>query len=137
MDLKVCLASRACIATSLSDVDGAVLRVCMTWPAWGSKKVLPILLRRVPNGDWHARGAMVAPKAGDVKNQFHGAFHRCGLPRTTSSDNGPPFASAVIGFLLRLSVWMLRFGVNPIRIHGVKQDGKHERFHEALKAEAV
>ena len=83
--------------------------------------------------------AMVAPKTDDVKKQLEGAFHRFGLPSAILSDNGTPFASAGIGGLSRLEDWMLRLGVQSIRIQPGKpeQNGKHERFHETLKAETA
>jgi transposase InsO family protein len=41
--------------------------------------------------------------------------------------------------LSRLSVWLLRLGVQPLLIEPGKpeQHGKHERFHETLMAETA
>ena len=82
---------------------------------------------------------MVAPKNDDVKQQLEGAFHCFDLPSALLSDNGTPFASAGIDGLSRLLVWMLRLSVSSIRIEPGKpeQNGKHERFHETLKAETA
>ena len=83
--------------------------------------------------------AMVSPKTGDVKQRLEEAFWQFGLPRAILSDNGTPFASGGIGGLSRLSVWLLRLGVRSLRIEPGKpaQNGKHERFHETLKAETA
>ena len=83
--------------------------------------------------------AMVSPKTSDVKQRLEEAFWQFGLPRAILSDNGTPFASGGIGGLSRLSVWLLRLGVRSLRIEPGKpeQNGKHERFHETLKAETA
>lgn len=83
--------------------------------------------------------AMVSPKLHDVRRSLEEAFQQFGLPRTIVSENGPPFASGGIRRLSRLSVWLLRLGVQPLLIEPGKpeQNGKHERFHETLKAETA
>jgi len=55
------------------------------------------------------------------------------------SDNGPPFGSHGLGGLSRLGVWLLRLGAQPIFIEPghPEQNGRHERFHETLKAETA
>lgn len=55
------------------------------------------------------------------------------------SDNGPPFGSRGIGGLSRLGVWLLKIGVQPVLIQPGRpdQNGRHERFHETLKAETA
>ncbi len=77
--------------------------------------------------------AMVSPKTGDVKQRLEEAFWQFGRPRAILSDNGTPFAPSGIGGLSRLSVWLLRLGLRALRI----EEGKHERFHETLKAETA
>lgn len=55
------------------------------------------------------------------------------------SDNGPPFASTGLGRLSRLGVWLLRLDVMPVFIEPGRpdQNGRHERFHETLQADAA
>jgi putative transposase len=55
------------------------------------------------------------------------------------SDNGPPFGSRGLGGLSRLSVWLIKLGVQPVFIEPghSEQNGKHERFHETLIRECL
>ncbi|MBM3494561.1 MAG: transposase [Armatimonadetes bacterium] len=55
------------------------------------------------------------------------------------SDGGPPFGSNGLGRLSRLGVWLVRLGVMPVLIEPGRpdQNGRHERFHETLKAETA
>jgi len=83
--------------------------------------------------------ALIAPKLEDVQRQLENRFWDIGLPRFILSDNGPPFASRGIGGLSRLGVWLLRLGIQPVFIQPghPEQNGRHERFHETLKAETA
>jgi len=83
--------------------------------------------------------ALVAPKLEDVRLRLERLFWKHGLPRFMLSDNGPPFGSKGLGRLSRLGVWLLRLGVQPIFIEPghPEQNGRHERFHETLKAETA
>ena len=83
--------------------------------------------------------AMVAPKLVDVRHRLEWTFWRLGLPKFMLSDNGPPFGSQGLGGLSRLGVWLLRLGIQPIFIEPghPEQNGRHERFHETLKAETA
>jgi putative transposase len=71
---------------------------------------------------------------------FERAFKDFGLPQTLRTDNGVPFASphALYG-LSRLAVWWLRLGIQIERIKPghPEQNGRHERMHLTLKAEAT
>lgn len=73
------------------------------------------------------------------KAVFEAAFREFGLPLRIRSDNGTPFASASIGGLSRLSVWWIKLGITPERIEPghPEQNGRHERMHRTLKAEAA
>ena len=66
-------------------------------------------------------------------------FRDYGLPDVMRSDNGTPFASTGLGGLTRLSVRWIKLGIRPERIQPghPEQNGRHERMHRELKAEAA
>ena len=70
---------------------------------------------------------------------FESVFREFGLPEVIRSDNGVPFASTGIGGLTRLSIWWIKLGITPERIEPghPEQNGRHERMHRTLKAEAT
>lgn len=75
-----------------------------------------------------------------VQAAFARHFEEFGLPRVIKTDNGIPFASPqALGRLSRLSVWWLKLGIRPERIRPAhpQENGKHERMHKTLKAEAT
>ena len=77
------------------------------------------------------------PTHAGVKGALERLFERVGLPDAIRSDNGAPFGSAGAGGLSRVSVWLLKLGIEPRHIRpGSPQDnGRHERMHRTLKAE--
>jgi transposase InsO family protein len=83
--------------------------------------------------------ALVSPKLEDVRRRLEVSFWTFGLPTLMVSDTGPPFGSTGLGRLSRLGVWLLRLGVLPVFIEPGRpdQNGRHERFHETLKAETA
>jgi len=83
--------------------------------------------------------AMVHPKTADVLRKLESTFRAFGLPRFMLSDGGPPFGANGLGRLSRLGVWLVRLGVIPVLIEPGRpdQNGRHERFHETLKAETA
>lgn len=83
--------------------------------------------------------AMVRPKLQDVRGKLEETFQAFGMPRFMLSDGGPPFGSTGLGRLSRLGVWLVRVGVTPLLIEPGRpdQNGRHERFHETLKAETA
>ncbi len=67
------------------------------------------------------------------------AFREYGLPSAIRTDNGVPFASVGLGGLSSLAVWFIKLDVRPERIEKghPEQNGRHERMHRTLKAEAI
>jgi transposase InsO family protein len=74
-----------------------------------------------------------------AKPVFSRLFREFGLPRFIRTDNGVPFATNTLARLSRLSAWWVRLGVLPQLIEPGKpqQNGRHERMHRTLKAEAT
>jgi transposase InsO family protein len=70
---------------------------------------------------------------------FEALFREYGLPARIRSDNGVPFATIALGRLSTLSVWWVRLGILPdlIEPSSPQQNGRHERMHKTLKAEAT
>jgi putative transposase len=71
---------------------------------------------------------------------FDRAFREFGLPRAIRTDNGVPFAAPTALYRLsKLAVWWLRLGIAIERIQPghPQQNGRHERMHRTLKAEAT
>lgn len=70
---------------------------------------------------------------------FERLFREHGLPDRIRSDNGVPFATIALARLSALSVWWVRLGVLPDLIEPAspQQNGRHERMHRTLKAEAT
>jgi transposase InsO family protein len=68
---------------------------------------------------------------------FEATFRKFGLPWVIRSDNGVPFSST--GGLSALAVWWIKLGIRPERIEPGRpeQNGRHERMHRTLKAEAT
>ena len=69
---------------------------------------------------------------------FERLFREYGLPGAIRSDNGVPFSSIALGGLSALAVWWVRLGIRLERIPpGQPQhNGRHERMHKTMKAEA-
>lgn len=73
-----------------------------------------------------------------AKPSFERVFNEHGVPDFLGTDNGGPFCcSRALGGISRLSVWWIKLGITPIRIHkGCPwENGIHERMHKTLKAE--
>ena len=71
---------------------------------------------------------------------FDRTFQEFGLPTAIRTDNGVPFASPTALYRLsKLAVWWLRLGIRIERIAPghPQQNGRHERMHRTLKAEAT
>ncbi len=74
-----------------------------------------------------------------TRGHFEMAFKEYGLPSAIRTDNGAPFASVGFGGLSKLSIWFIKLGIRPERIEKghPEQNGRHERMHRTLKAEAI
>lgn len=70
---------------------------------------------------------------------FKRLFEEYGLPQIIRTDNGVPFATTALGRLSNLSAWWIRLGISPELIEPGRpdQNGRHERMHKTLKAEAT
>jgi putative transposase len=70
---------------------------------------------------------------------FESAFREFGLPDAIRTDNGAPFSTLAPGGLSRLAIWWIKLGIRPERIMPGRpdQNGRHERMHRTLKAEAA
>jgi len=74
-----------------------------------------------------------------AKAAFTRIFKEYGLPERIRSDNGVPFATNTLARLSTLSAWWIHLGITPELIEPGKpqQNGRHERMHRTLKAEAT
>lgn len=82
---------------------------------------------------------MCDPMGEIVQCHFERVFREFGMPERIRTDSGAPFASKAPGGLSALSVWWIKLGITPERIEPGKpeQNGRHERMHRTLKAEAT
>jgi transposase InsO family protein len=83
--------------------------------------------------------ALARPTYEAVRPLFEATLREYGLPMAIRTDNGVPFAATKGLGLSRLSVWWIKLGITPERIEPGKpqQNGRHERMHKTLKAEAI
>lgn len=83
--------------------------------------------------------ALLTTSVADAKPVFRRLFQEFGLPSRIRSDNGVPFATTTLARLSSLSAWWVRLGILPELIEPGKpqQNGRHERMHRTLKAEAT
>jgi transposase InsO family protein len=75
-----------------------------------------------------------------VQATLQQAFERYGLPERINADNGPPWGCpAEPGTLTGLAVWLIRLGVKLSHSRPLhpQTNGKDERFHRTLAAEAL
>ena len=100
-----------CYPLTISDAHSRFLLRCQALPTTATTRVQPL---------------------------FEATFRSYGLPEVIRTDNGPPFATTGAGGLSRLSVWWVKLGIRPERIDPgtPSQNGRHERLHRTLKAEA-
>jgi transposase InsO family protein len=83
--------------------------------------------------------ALSSTKEVTARDVFERVFREFGLPEYIRSDNGVPFSSVAIGGLTTLCIWWIKLGIIPERIEPAhpEQNGRHERMHRTLKAEAT
>lgn len=78
-------------------------------------------------------------KTGTVQDALIDSFRRYGLPRRMTMDNGSPWGNDQFNDLTPLTAWLIRLGirVSHSRPYHPQTQGKDERFHRTLKAEAI
>jgi len=81
-----------------------------------------------------------APETTAAQRVLERCFRTYGLPQAILSDNGAPFGAAhAPRGLSRLSCWFLALGIRPrfTMPRHPEHNGRHERLHRTLKAEAT
>jgi len=71
---------------------------------------------------------------------YEKVFREYGLPLYMHADNGAPFGNSVsLRRMTRLAVWFMEIGITPVYSDPghPEQNGRHERMHRDLKAEAT
>jgi transposase InsO family protein len=94
--------------------------------------------------DHYSRFLIACEALEDTKTEsvfpvFEAIFQKYGMPKIIRSDNGVPFSSVGLAGMSRLSTWFIRLGIRPERIEPghPEQNGRHERMHRTLKADAT
>jgi transposase InsO family protein len=80
------------------------------------------------------------PNTESSKPIFEKVFREYGLPYQLHTDNGPPFGNPVsLRRMTMLSVWIMEIGITPVYSDPAspQQNGRHERMHRDLKADAT
>ena len=115
---------------------------CMDFKGWfrtrDGQRVDPLTV--TDNATRYLLGIQVVrPVHEEVKSSLERLFKDFGLPMSLRSDNGAPFGSVGAGGLSRLSVWLLKLGVEPRfgRPSSPQDNGRHERMHRTLKAQTT
>lgn len=94
--------------------------------------------------DDHSRFNIVLKACADektdtVQNALISSFRQYGLPNRMTMDNGNPWGNDQYNGLTQLTAWLIRLGVkvSHSRPYHPQTQGKDERFHRTLKAEAI
>ncbi len=80
------------------------------------------------------------PNTEGSKPIFDKTFCENGLPAYMHTDNGAPFGNSMsLRRMTQLSVWFMDLGITPVYSDPgcPQQNGRHERMHRDLKAEAT
>lgn len=127
--------------SSFNDADGPNAAWCMDFKGWfltlDGAKCNPFTMSDSVSRFLLCSQHLERGKEEPVRSTMERVFRDYGLPDRVHSDNGPPFASRGIGGLSRLSVWLMRLGINVSFSQPGKpqQNGRHERMHRTLHAE--
>lgn len=84
--------------------------------------------------------ALAGPRVEPTRRVFERLFREHGLPRVIRTDNGMPFCQPnALGRLGQLAYWWTRLGIRPEHTRPAMpaDNGRHERMHRTLKAEAT
>lgn len=83
--------------------------------------------------------ARLSTKHTEARPIFERLFREYGLPDAIRTDNGAPFATPAFCGLSQLSVWWITLGIRHQRLEPGRpeQNGRHERMHRTLTAEAT
>jgi transposase InsO family protein len=83
--------------------------------------------------------ALASTQAAPARVSFEALFEEFGLPLVMRSDSGTPFSARGYGGLSELSAYWMSLGIRPERTQPAhpEQNGRHERMHRVMKAEAT
>ena len=87
-----------------------------------------------------AIAALAHPNTESCKPIFDRVFREYGLPESIHTDNGAPFGNSMsLRRMTQFSVWLMDLGITPVYSDPAhpEQNGRHERMHRDLKAEAT
>ena len=94
--------------------------------------------------DDHSRYSLCLQACGEettatVAGHLTSAFRRHGMPHRILCDNGAPWGSSRVGAYTALALWIIRLGIGigHCKVCHPQTQGKEERFHRSLKAEAL
>lgn len=101
--------------------------------------VYPLTLMDADSRYLLACQGLAGPRSAAVRRSLERVFREYGLPQVIRTDNGTPFASVGLGGLSAVAVWWIKLGIIPERIEPghPEQNGRLERLHRTLKAEAA
>ena len=138
--------------TTPAAIEAAVMAVRAEHPAWGGRKIAAVLRRQGLEAPSPSTVTQILRRHGVALGAFGGgqtpfiinAFQRYGLPRRITADNGPPWGAGMRGEGVdrpwtALGVWLLEqdIALGHSRPYHPQTQGKDERFHRTLKAEAL
>lgn len=105
-----------------------------------SKYVFPVTINDPVSRYVYAIDGKTSTSYREARSAFEPVFIDYGVPIYIGTDNGAPFScSQALAGLSQLSVWWIKLGITPVRIHrGCPwENGIHERMHKTLKAETA
>lgn len=105
-----------------------------------AKYTFPVTIKDPVSRFIYAIAGRTSTSYREARTAFERVFIDYGVPRFIGTDNGGPFScSQALAGLSQLSVWWIKLGITPIRIHpGCPwENGIHERMHKTLKDETA